>query len=65
VGAIVGELPTGSQSGLGSRLLSGSYYGQTVQIWSALILASVLSVVLVAVVGRLERVFVHAAGGQR
>jgi NitT/TauT family transport system permease protein len=65
VGAIVGELPTGSQSGLGSRLLSGSYYGQTVQIWSALILASVLSVVLVALVARIEKAVIHSAGGHR
>ena len=40
VGAIVGELPTGAQAGLGARLLSGSYYGQTVQIWSALVMAA-------------------------
>ncbi len=32
VGAIVGELPTGAVAGLGARLLSGSYYGQTIQI---------------------------------
>jgi NitT/TauT family transport system permease protein len=30
VGAIVGELPTGAVAGLGARLLSGSYYGQTI-----------------------------------
>ena len=29
VGAIVAELPTGAQAGLGARLLAGSYYGQT------------------------------------
>ena len=29
VGAIVGELPTGAQAGIGARLLNGSYYGQT------------------------------------
>ena len=39
VGAIVGELPTGAQEGLGARLLSGSYYGQTLQIWAALAMA--------------------------
>ncbi|HYD29982.1 MAG TPA: ABC transporter permease [Azospirillaceae bacterium] len=55
VGAIVGELPTGGQAGLGSRLLSGSYYGQTVQIWSALVMSAVLSVVLIAVVGLAEK----------
>jgi NitT/TauT family transport system permease protein len=30
-GAIVGELPTGAISGIGARLLNGSYYGQTVR----------------------------------
>ncbi|SHG74368.1 NitT/TauT family transport system permease protein [Kaistia soli DSM 19436] len=47
VGAIVGELPTGASAGIGARLLAGSYYGQTVQIWSALIAASVLAALLV------------------
>lgn len=66
VGAIVGELPTGGQAGLGARLLSGSYYGQTVQIWSALVMAAVLSVVLVSVVGLAERVLVRShQGGPR
>jgi NitT/TauT family transport system permease protein len=51
VGAIVGELPTGAVAGLGARLLAGSYYGQTVQIWSALIVAAIMAAVLVAIVG--------------
>ena len=55
VGAIVAELPAGAQGGLGARLLSGSYYGQTNLIWAALITASVISATLVSVVGRLER----------
>ena len=55
VGAIVGELPTGAVAGLGARLLSGSYYGQTVQIWSALIMAAALAAVLVSLVGVAER----------
>ncbi len=55
VGAIVGELPTGAQAGLGARLLQGSYFGQTVQIWSALAMASLLGVALVAGVGLAER----------
>lgn len=50
VGAIVGELPTGAQAGIGARLLSGSYYGQTVQIWAALIVASVLAAGMVAII---------------
>jgi len=57
VGAIVGELPTGAVAGLGARLLAGSYYGQTVQIWSALIVAAILAGLLVALIGFLgERI---------
>ncbi|OHV81348.1 ABC transporter permease [Ensifer sp. LCM 4579] len=51
VGAIVGELPTGAVAGLGARLLAGSYYGQTVQIWAALFMAAALAAVLVTIVG--------------
>nr|WP_180898389.1 MULTISPECIES: ABC transporter permease [unclassified Martelella] len=51
VGAIIAELPTGAVAGLGARLLSGSYYGQTVQIWSALFMAAILASILVAIVG--------------
>jgi NitT/TauT family transport system permease protein len=58
VGTIVAELPTGAQAGLGSRLLTGSYYGNTVQIWSALVMASVLGVVLTAAVASLEHLVV-------
>jgi NitT/TauT family transport system permease protein len=50
VGAIVGELPTGAQAGLGARLLVGSYYGQTVQIWTALLAAALLASLLIALV---------------
>ena len=48
VGAIVGELPTGAQAGLGARLLAGSYYGQTIQMWAALLAAALLAAMLVA-----------------
>ena len=65
VGAIVGELPTGAQEGLGARLLSGSYYGQTVQIWSALLMAALLGMVLVAAVGAVERIVLRHMGGAR
>ena len=51
VGAIVGELPTGAVAGLGARLLAGSYYGQTIQIWSALVAAAVIAASLVTLVG--------------
>ncbi|WP_193142011.1 ABC transporter permease [Meridianimarinicoccus sp. MJW13] len=62
VGAIVGELPTGAVAGLGARLLAGSYYGQTIQIWSALIAAAVLAASLVGIVSLLERLTLHKMG---
>lgn len=62
VGAIVGELPTGAIAGLGARLLSGSYYGQTVQIWSALIVAAILAGSLVALVGVADRIMLKRMG---
>ena len=62
VGAIVGELPTGAVSGLGARLLSGSYYGQTVQIWSALFMAAALAAVLVMLVGLAEKLIMKRMG---
>ena len=62
IGAIVGELPTGAQAGLGARLLSGSYYGQTMQIWSALIMASLVGVALVFVVSGAERLVMRRQG---
>jgi NitT/TauT family transport system permease protein len=62
VGAIVGELPAGGGSGLGARLLAGSYYGQTVQIWSALVVAAILSGVLVMLVGLGERLVTARMG---
>ena len=61
VGAIVAELPTVS-NGLGARLLAGSYYGQTVQIWSALIVAALLAAMLVFLLGGLERLVLQRMG---
>ncbi len=65
VGAIVGELPTGAVAGLGARLLAGSYYGQTIQIWSALIAAAVLAASLVALVGLANRIVLRRMGMAR
>jgi NitT/TauT family transport system permease protein len=65
VGAIIGELPTGASAGLGARMLSGSYYGQTVQIWSALVMASLLAAALVGVIGLAERATGRAMGARR
>jgi NitT/TauT family transport system permease protein len=62
VGAIVGELPTGAQAGIGARLLAGSYYGQTIQIWSALITAALLAGTLVSLVSLAERFTLKSMG---
>jgi len=62
VGAIVAELPTGAIRGLGARLLSGSYYGQTTQIWAALIAAAVAAATLVGIVGIVQRITLRRMG---
>jgi NitT/TauT family transport system permease protein len=64
VGAIVGELPTGAAAGIGSRLLFGSYYSQTIQMWSALIAASVMAAILVSIVGVLNRIVLSRMGAR-
>lgn len=62
VGTIVGELPAGATAGLGARLLSGSYYGQTIQIWAALFTAAALAAALVAIIGVAERITLRRMG---
>jgi NitT/TauT family transport system permease protein len=64
VGAIVAELPTGAQAGLGARLLTGSYYGQTLQIWAALVMAAVLTLLAVAATDAAQRVVIARRGGR-
>ncbi len=64
VGAIVGELPTGAAAGIGSRLLIGSYYSQTIQLFSALIAASVVAALLVTIVGAVDRVVIRLMGAR-
>jgi NitT/TauT family transport system permease protein len=56
VGAIVGELPTGAVAGIGSKLLAGSYYSQTIDIWAALIAGSIVAVLLVTIVDLIGRI---------
>ena len=63
VGAMVAELPTGAQAGLGARLLTGSYYGQTVQIWSALVMSALLGLALTGAVAGVERLVLRSRGG--
>jgi NitT/TauT family transport system permease protein len=55
IGAIVAELPTGGEAGIGARLLAGSYYGQTIQIWAALLASAILASGLIGLVDLAER----------
>ncbi|QWW66857.1 ABC transporter permease [Rhizobium sp. WYJ-E13] len=64
VGTIVGELPTGAVAGIGSKLLAGSYYSQTIDIWAALVAGSVLAAILVAIVGLAGKIVDRAMGGR-
>jgi NitT/TauT family transport system permease protein len=54
IGAVVAELSLSQDGGLGARMLVGSYYGQTIQIWSALIGAATLAAVMVAAIGLVQ-----------
>jgi NitT/TauT family transport system permease protein len=65
VGAIVGELPTGAVAGIGAKLLAGSYYSQTIDMWAALVAGSVLAAVLVAIVSVLARIVERSMGGRQ
>ncbi|MBT3068606.1 ABC transporter permease [Rhodoferax sp. U11-2br] len=64
VGAMVAELPTGAVAGLGARLLTGSYYGNTVQIWSALVMSALLGLTLTLAVAGVEKLVLSRRGGQ-
>jgi NitT/TauT family transport system permease protein len=64
IGAIVAELPTGAQAGIGARLLAGSYYGQTIQIWAALVAASLVAVGLIGLVSFFERWVAQSLGAR-
>jgi len=64
VGAIVAELPTGAQAGLGARLLAGSYYGQTLQIWAALFTAAALALLAAGGIDAARACLARAWGGR-
>ena len=64
VGAIVAELPTGAQAGLGARLLAGSYYGQTLQIWAALVMAGILTLLALGATNTAQALIVRRRGGR-
>ena len=62
IGAVVAELSLSQDGGLGARMLVGSYYGQTIQIWSALIVAATLAALMVAVIGVVQTVALKKMG---
>ena len=65
VGAIIGELPTGAQGGFGARMLNGSYYGQVLIIWSALVGAAVCAGCMVGLIGLAQRIVLTRMGMAR
>jgi len=63
VGAIVAEVSTAAQAGLGAWLLQGSYHGLVFRMWGALFFASALAIVAIALIALLERLVVRSRGG--
>lgn len=64
VGAIIGELPTGAVAGIGAKLLSGSYYSQTIDMFSALVAGAVVAALLVTLVGVAGKLVERAMGAR-
>lgn len=62
IGALVAELTNTATGGLGVRLLTGSYNGQTVTIWGVLLVAATLAAILVIAVGLAERLVLRRMG---
>ncbi len=65
VGTVVAEVTKSEDGGLGARLLAGSYYGQTVQIWAALVVAAFCGAALVGIVSGIEAVVLRRMGAGR
>ncbi len=65
IGAVVAEMTLSQDGGLGARLLNGSYYGQTMMIWAALIAASLLAGLLVAAIGATGKITLKRMGMAR
>jgi len=64
IGALVAELTYTGGGGLGVRLLTGSYNGQTVVMWAVLVVAATLAAALVVAVGLAERLTLRGMGAQ-
>ena len=64
VGTVVAELTKSEDGGFGARLLAGSYYGQTIQIWAALFAAAACAWALVTLIGVLDHAVTKAMGAR-
>lgn len=64
VGTVVAELTKSEDGGFGARLLAGSYYGQTIQIWAALFAAAACAWMLVSLIGVLDRAVTRSMGAR-
>ncbi len=58
VGAIVAELPFGSRTGLGARLIEATNYNETIAWWSTMLAGAVLGILAFAAISLLERLVV-------
>jgi NitT/TauT family transport system permease protein len=59
VGAIIAELPSGSAHGLGQALVAASQYSENIQLWSTMMGAACLGLVLYGAVVTAERIVVR------
>ena len=64
VGTVVAELTKSEDGGFGARLLAGSYYGQTIQIWAALFAAAACAWALVSLIGVADRIVTRSMGAR-
>jgi len=65
VGAIVAELPTGAQAGLGAALLSGSQIGDIPAMWAALFTAAFLAMAMIGVISLAEIIVLRRTGARK
>ena len=61
-GAIVAELPTGAQAGLGARLLLASYNGLMLMLWATLVVACLTAGLATGIIGLVERLVMGRGG---
>jgi NitT/TauT family transport system permease protein len=60
IGAIISELPVGSEFGFGRAIIDASQYGLNILLWSTIVASGLLGLVLYGCVVLFERVIVRA-----